>query len=363
MVPATSRLPAAPKTQAVALPWPNGGQSALGAVGYGLLVQQNSAVPTPIGSTAKVITALAVLKQKPIPAGSQGPTITLSSQDVALFNSYYSQNGSVTQVAAGEQVSELQALQSILLPSSNNMADSLVIWAFGSVNNYLSYANRMVAQMGLKNTKVGDTNGFSDTTTSTAADLVRIGLAAMANPTIASVVSQSSAQVPVQGTVKNLNYLLGQDGIVGIKTGNTDKAGGCYLFAAKRTIQGRQLTLVGAILNQPSLASAINTTPAVLSVADSAFEFITPIHKNQVLALYHSPWDKNANLIASKDISMLTWKGAEVKISGQFESLKPSQVGTQAGNVSVSTLNQTVSSPMILAQSLPAPSLLWRILR
>ena len=35
-------------------------------------------------------------------------------------------------VAAGEQISQYQALQAMLIPSANNVADSLARWAFGS---------------------------------------------------------------------------------------------------------------------------------------------------------------------------------------------------------------------------------------
>jgi D-alanyl-D-alanine carboxypeptidase (penicillin-binding protein 5/6) len=99
----------------------------------------------------------------------------------------------VVKVAAGEQISEYQALQAMLLPSANNMADSLARWAFGSPADYVTYANGIIKKMGLSHTVVGNTNGFDDTTTSTADDLVMIGLQAMRNPVIADIVSQSTA--------------------------------------------------------------------------------------------------------------------------------------------------------------------------
>jgi D-alanyl-D-alanine carboxypeptidase (penicillin-binding protein 5/6) len=176
-----SQVPPAIAAQAVQLTWPAGGQAALGAEGYGLLARSGASSPVPIGSTAKVITALAVLKQKPLTVDSQGPTITLNGRDVEAFNNYYSSNGSVTQVAAGEQISEYQALQSLMLPSSNNMADTLANWAFGGLANYTTFANQMVKNMGLSHTTIGDTNGFSDTTTSTADDMAKIALAAISN--------------------------------------------------------------------------------------------------------------------------------------------------------------------------------------
>jgi D-alanyl-D-alanine carboxypeptidase (penicillin-binding protein 5/6) len=42
--------------------------------------------------------------------------------------------------------------------------------------------------------------------------------------------------VPLAGVVYNLDYDLGHDGIVGIKTGFDAAAGGCFLFAARHTV-------------------------------------------------------------------------------------------------------------------------------
>jgi D-alanyl-D-alanine carboxypeptidase (penicillin-binding protein 5/6) len=41
-----------------------------------------------------------------------------------------------------------------------------------------------------------------------------------------------TAVVPVASVIRNTNTLLGQDGIVGLKSGSTQAAGGCLLIAA-----------------------------------------------------------------------------------------------------------------------------------
>lgn len=359
----TSQLPTTPKAQVVGLPWPAIGQSALGAEGYGLLARHGDNTPVPIGSTAKIFTALAVLKQKPIAAGSQGPSLTLNQADVDLFNSYYSQNGSVTNVAAGEKITELQALQSLLLPSSNNMADTLANWAFGSKDAYLKYANGMVKSMGLRHTTVGDTNGFSDSTTSTADDLVTVGLAALKNPVFADVVSQSTAQIPVEGTINNTNFLLGSDGVVGIKTGHTDKAGGNYVFAARNMVQGHQVTLVGAVLSQPAITDAIHAAPSLIQDGDAGFKLITVVHKNQTLGFYTAPWGQKAEIRSPKDLSLLIWDGASTKITTRLNDIGPAPTGTAVGEVTVSNLGQSAKSGLVLSGNLAAPSPLWRFIR
>jgi D-alanyl-D-alanine carboxypeptidase (penicillin-binding protein 5/6) len=45
--------------------------------------------------------------------------------------------------------------------------------------------------------------------------------------------------------------LLGHNGFVGVKTGSTDAAGGCFAFRAIRWIDGKRTTITGVVLGQP----------------------------------------------------------------------------------------------------------------
>jgi D-alanyl-D-alanine carboxypeptidase (penicillin-binding protein 5/6) len=358
------KIVSVPKTEAISLPWPTSGQAALGVSGGGVLASHNAESPVPIASIAKIITALAVLEKKPLATGAQGPNLTFSQADVDSFNYYYANDGSVAQVNNGETLTEYQALQAMLLPSANNIADSMARWAFGSVDAYVVYANEMVKNMGLSRTVVGGASGFDDKTTSTADDLVKLGIAAMAQPAIAQVVSQSSADIPVAGTVHNVNWLLGTDGVVGIKTGNTDKAGGCYLFAAIHTIAGRQVTLVGAVLGLDRLNDAISASRPLIESADNGFEVLTLIHKGQVMATYQTGWGETTQAIASNDVSVLAWKGQAVKPLNEPQILKaPIQAGTTVGRAAVGAVQEAKSTPLTLTKSIRAPSWRWRIVR
>jgi D-alanyl-D-alanine carboxypeptidase (penicillin-binding protein 5/6) len=351
-----------PATQAINLPWPATGQAAIGADGYGVLASHNNSGAVPIASLAKVITALAVLQKKPLALSTQGPELTIDSTDVGYYNNYFSQGGSVAKVSLGEKLSEYQALQAMLIPSGNNMADSLARWIFGSPEAYVAYANQMISTMGLSKTLVGDASGFGDSTTSTADELVKIGLKALQNPVIAQIVGQPTATLPVAGEIKNVNWLLGDSGVVGIKTGNTDKAGGCYLFAANRQVQGHQITVVGAVLGTPQLNDAIAAAKTLLQASDNDFSLVAPIHKGDVLATYHTAWGVTARATASKDLSLLVWKGKDIKIVNEPDSLSsPVKSGAAAGIVSLESSGQTTKTNLTLTQNLPAPSIFWRI--
>ncbi|MDB5181947.1 MAG: peptidase D-alanyl-D-alanine carboxypeptidase 1, D-alanyl-D-alanine carboxypeptidase, partial [Candidatus Saccharibacteria bacterium] len=111
----------------VHIPWPTVGQAAFGADGYGLLATHNEQKPAPTASVTKVITALSVLEKMPLKKGDSGPMITLTDKDVAIYNKYVAKDGAVVPVTAGEKISEYQALQAMMLPSANNIADTTAI--------------------------------------------------------------------------------------------------------------------------------------------------------------------------------------------------------------------------------------------
>jgi serine-type D-Ala-D-Ala carboxypeptidase (penicillin-binding protein 5/6) len=111
--------------------------------------------------------------------------------------------------------------------------------------------NGTARSLGMTRTRYTDPSGFDDATVSTAADQVRLVNRAMRLPVFASIVGTPSATLPVAGIVHNTNTLLGHDGFVGIKTGSTAAAGGCFAFRAIRWIDGRRTTITGVVLGQP----------------------------------------------------------------------------------------------------------------
>lgn len=346
------------------MPWPNYGQGALAAKDYGLLQTHGEQKAAPMASVTKVVTALAILKQKPLELGQQGPIITLNSDDVAIYNSYFSGGGSVVKVENGQQISEYQALQALLIPSANNFADTLARWAFGSMENYVSFANKMLADMGLKNTKVADASGFSPQSVSTAQDLARLGLAVMDKPIIAEVVKQEKVTLPVAGEVNNINWLLGEDGVIGIKTGNTDEAGGCFLFAAARTVAGQNVTFLGAIMQAPDRNTAIRDSHTIIQASDDGFENIKVAAKGQAAASYQAPWGATADAVIKEDTYVLVWRGSQVQVSSKLNEITASaKAGSSAGYLSITAGQKSTSVPLVLKNDLSAPPWHWRLFR
>jgi D-alanyl-D-alanine carboxypeptidase (penicillin-binding protein 5/6) len=230
--------------------WPAYGQAAV-QIGQSQVHAGPNQHPAPIASVAKVMTAYVVLRDHPLQPGEDGPTITLTGADVADTDRRRRQHESVVSIAAGEPLTELQALEALLLPSANNIAAVLARWDAGSVDRFVARMNAAARSRGMTHTRYTDPSGFDDATVSTAADQVRLVDRAMRVSVFASIVATASARLPVAGTVQNTNTLLGHDGFVGVKTGSDDAAGGCFAFRAIRQTDGKRTTITGVVLGQP----------------------------------------------------------------------------------------------------------------
>jgi serine-type D-Ala-D-Ala carboxypeptidase (penicillin-binding protein 5/6) len=231
--------------------WPGDGQAAFVRGGQSQIQAGPNQHAAPIASVAKVMTAYLVLRDHPLRPGEEGPTITLTEADVADTDRRRRQEESVVSVAAGERLTEHQALEALLLPSANNIAAVLARWDAGSVEAFVARMNAAARSLGMTRTHYTDPSGYDDATVSTAADQVRIVDRAMRLPVFARIVATPSATLPVAGTVRNTNTLLGHAGFVGVKTGSDDAAGGCFAFRAIRWIDGKRTTITGVVLGQP----------------------------------------------------------------------------------------------------------------
>lgn len=361
-------------TQAVAtvpesgpLAWPAAGQAAVGIAGSPILETHGAQTPIPTASTAKLITALVVLQAKPLLPGQQGPTITLGPADIAIYNKYFLLDGSLVAVKSGEKISEYQMLEAMLLPSANNMADSLAIWAFGSLDAYSSAANQYLKDHGLTGTHVGsDASGLNPSTTSTAGDMVKIGELVMQVPVLAQIVGQSSAShIPVAGTVNNVNFLLGSDNIVGIKTGNNNQDGGAFVSASRIRLNGKSVTLVTALMGSPTLFQALKDSTPLIRSAQANFKPVTVVNAGIVAGRYVLPWGGSVSAQASQSLTLDGWAGSNIPFTVHLDPINgDSKTGQTVGTITVqkTAFNDKRTVPLKLSATPARPSLGWRLL-
>src|SRR5207302_1935385 len=171
-------------------------------------------------SITKVMTAYVLLLDHPLTAGEQGPTVTMTADDVNDYKQRQAAGESVVAVTAGQQWTEYQLLQGLLIPSGNNLANTLARFDAVTVDAFVAKMNQAATKLGLQHSKFADTSGASHQSVSTAADLVVLERAEPALPAVADVVKQTEATLPSGVRIFNVNSILGEEGIVGVKTGS-----------------------------------------------------------------------------------------------------------------------------------------------
>ncbi len=239
--------------------WPQRGQAAL-ALGNGRPAASPHEQPAPIASLAKVMTAYLTLERYPLSGAQDGFTITVTEQQAQAE----AQGQSVVAVRAGEQLTERQLLEALLIPSGNNIAWMLAAQVAGSETRFLAEMNAEARALGMDHTIYTDPSGFDPSTVSTAADQLRVFQRAMRYPVFREVVSMASVTLPVAGTLTNYNPLI-SEGYAG-KTGSDSAAGGCLAFFTHVTAGGRRLTAVGVVMGQGQGSD----TSAILAAAGEA---------------------------------------------------------------------------------------------
>jgi serine-type D-Ala-D-Ala carboxypeptidase (penicillin-binding protein 5/6) len=247
------------------LRWPQQGQAAL-VLGNGRLAASPHQQPVAIASLAKVMTAYLTLKRYPLSGAQAGFTITVSAAEAQAEAQGADLGQSVVTVRAGEQLTERQLLEALLIPSGNNIARMLAAQVAGSQTRFLAEMNAEARALGMDHTTYTDPSGFDPSTASTAGDQLRVFQRAMRFPAFRQIVSIASVTLPVAGTVTNYNPLIA-DGYAG-KTGSDSAAGGCLAFFTDVTVAGRRVTAVGVVLGQGEGSD----TSVILGAAGQAAE-------------------------------------------------------------------------------------------
>lgn len=346
------------------LPWPDTGSAAVATSQLGLIAISGDSKPAPEGSVAKLMTALVLLADKPLGANDQGPTLVLNDIDVAIYDADAAAGQSVVPVTAGERLTEFEVLEALLIPSANNIAETIARWDAGSVPAFVGKMNGRATALQLAHTTFADPAGVSAETVSTPADLIAIGMEAMRQDVVAQIVRMVQTTLPVAGLVYNTNGALGRSGIIGIKTGVND--GATFLFAAVATIDDHQLTVYGCVMRQPTLATAFDAAKALTDAMVNGLKVRAIVSRNDVVGGIDAPWGDHADVVATADAVLVEWPGMVLR--WQFEpqplaitGFLPS--GTPAGKLHLRLGDQQADVPLATGGSLDPPGPFWRLTR
>ena len=354
---------------APSLPWPSTGKAALGVQGLGTFGQVRDTRPAPIAGLAGVLTAYVVLKDHPIsPDGHSGPTISVTPQTISTYQAGSAAGEPEVTVADGETLTELNALEGLLIDSGNDMATLLADWDAGTTSAFVTKMNLTALSLGLSHTHITDPSGADPGTVSTPSDLIRLGEAAMRIPVFSQIVSLGETTLPLTGLRYNPNFDLGQDGIVGIAAGSDTATNGCYLFAAQKTVNGQTVVLYGAVLGQsgpngPNTA-AVDAGDALVRAALPAINAVPVFPARHVVGELSAQWGASAPVMVAEPVTVIAWPGLSVPVTARLNKLTvPLVAGARIGVLQVHQGSHVTTEALKSAAPLSGPSASWRLTR
>ena len=347
------------------IPWPNVGQGAVAIPAIGVDLASGPEQPVPVASLTKLMTAYVVLRDHPLGPNDPGPAVTVTQADVAGYDLDNASDDTAALVAAGEQLTELQLLDGMLVRSADNYADLLATWDGGSMPAFVREMNDAAAQLGMRRTHFADASGVDAGSVSTAADILKVAAPDMANPVVDAIVRMPSVTLPLAGTLDTYTPLLGFDGVIGVKSGFTTAAGGNDVLAVRRTIHGRSMLLLAAVTGQqgPGVLGQAGLHGLALVNALVPLVGTTALLKEGEVVAHVSSVGQVVDGRAGTSVSMLTWPGVTAhRVFLPVRHLTDrAQRGAIAGSVVVTLGTQRVAVPVRLSSDLHRPTMLQKL--
>ena len=349
--------------------WPSSGEAAAAVVGVGTVGQVRGSQAVPVAGLAELLAAYVVLSDHKLAPGADGPAIPVTADALAAYQAGQARQEAEVPVAAGESLTELQALEGLLVDSGADMTTVLADWDAGSVSAFVAKMNAAASMLGLTSTHITDPSGVDPATTSTAEDLVRLGEASLSIPVLRQIVSLAQASVPMTTVVYNPNFDLGHDGIIGIKTASDSSAQGCYLFVAQQNIGGKDVTLIGAVLGQPGGALGPNTAAVdagdvlvrSVFVALHSFTIFAP---GQKVAEVDAAWGSMAPVTVAQPVNVIGWPGLVATMEVRHGPLDgPLPSGSTVGMLRAGVGRISAQVELRTASALSGPGVWWRLTR
>lgn len=195
------------------------------------LFGKNADVRLPMASTTKIMTTILAIEHADL-----DEQFTVDPDAVRT-------EGSSMGLRENDKVTLRALCYGMMLPSGNDAANCTAVRVAGSIGAFVELMNKKAKSLGLENTRFVTPSGLDDFTDehySTASDMAKLTRYAMNNETFAEICNARSVKLcfgdpPYDRWLTNTNKLLRTcHGVIGVKTGFTDKAGRCLVSCCER---------------------------------------------------------------------------------------------------------------------------------
>ncbi|XCW06651.1 D-alanyl-D-alanine carboxypeptidase [Streptomyces sp. HUAS MG47] len=344
------------------MPWPTEGQGAVEVEGVGSMGTWGAQKPAPIASVTKTMTAYVILRDHPLKGDQEGPKITVDQKAEDEAANKFESRASVRK---GEEYTEKELLQLLMIPSANNVARLLARWDAGSEAAFVDKMNAAAKDLGMTNSTYTDPSGLLDSTVSTPKDQLKLAKAAMQNDVFREIVNSPNATIEGVGRVENNNNILLKPGVSGIKTGSSTPAGGNLLWAANTVVDGKTHRVLGIVMGAQNakllddkLQLSIDYSLELIQQAQKDVTSASVIRKGQVVGYVDDGLGGRTEVVATKELKPIGWPGHKVHLEltdGGKTVPHSGKAGDVVGTVSVGVGQGQVSAPVALKTDLVEP--------
>lgn len=340
------------------------------------LYSKNAEEHLPIGSVVKIMTALVVMKH----VEDLDEPVVIQEADLVDTANYSNMN-----LQAGDTLTVSFLLYGLLIPSGNDAALALARHVGAKISGsedprvateaFVNEMNAYAAELGLKNSRFTRPDGTdAPNAYSSAEDVSIMSRELMKNETLRRIVHEPAYQFYSIGPEQRLyakettNQRLGQNGVIGGKTGTTEQAGGNVVLA-REVNGGSNIVIIVVLGAEHSYETGDPNTPdarwtdadVVMAAMDSQFAWTNPTTDGVLPGLNEelAVWD--VQLDNPPAIPAPTVEG--VTIGYQLQIGAPTEPGERAGTLYL-YFGQTEVGTLPLVQAGAAsmtPHLPWKV--
>lgn len=317
--------------------------------------------PRQLASITKIVTVLVCLDAEPVEAGSDGPRYTLTERDAEIREDVLRSDGVVADVPVGRSLTTRQFVELALLPSANNYAIGLAERVFGTNAAFQKAVVAWAADHDLRTLRISEPSGLSDRNVASATDVVELGRLALAEPLIAEVVAEPWTEIPGIGPIENSNPLLGDEGVVGIKTGTLSSVGYNLLVARESRVGDRESVAIAAVLGRPTPKDRARDSRAVMRDAPKAVDAVTLVDAEARIGTVRTWQGRTVELRPAKGATAALLPAETASRTVEVGAMGAGEAGRTAGVIRVSAPDGNTSVPVITSAEIVEPDLWWRL--
>ena len=245
-----------------------------------ILYESKADNKTAIASTTKLMTYLLVMEA--IDAGkiSMNDTVTISK---AVEKESKSEDY-VIPMTEGQKASMQDLLEGMLVPSSNECALALAEHVAGSEAEFVKLMNQRAKQLGLKTAIFYNPHGLPNYTASAITSKRQNSMSARDMFTLASYVMKKYPKITKITSMEDINLttlnyedsntnplLYNMEGVVGLKTGTTNRAGCCLVSVLPIKVNGKTQNIIAVEFGAESSAERGEKSQILLQYAQQYY--------------------------------------------------------------------------------------------